>query len=80
MKAALGILGGLLAADALFLCYFWVIRADYYFPGRYEGAFAATAYALLFGLPVLGAYVAVLVIHLTRRRDFKSRCSQRNAD
>ena len=42
MKAALWLLGSLLAADALFLSYFWVIRADYYFPGRYADALAAT--------------------------------------
>jgi len=68
MKTALWILGSLLAADLLFLSWFYVIRADYYFPGRYEDAFAATFYALLFGLPVLGAFVAVLVIHLKRGR------------
>ena len=64
MKAALWILGSFLAADLLFLSYFCVIRADYYFPGRYEDAFAAIIYALLFGLPVLGAFVTVLVLHL----------------
>jgi len=42
MKTALWILGGLLAADLLFLSWFYVIRADYYFPGRYEDAFAAS--------------------------------------
>jgi hypothetical protein len=62
----------LLAADALFLSYFYVIRADYYFPGRYEDAFAATFYALLFGLPVLGSFVTVLVLYLKRRRSSKS--------
>ncbi len=72
MKAALWILGSLLGADLLFLSYFYVVRADYYFPGRYEDAFAATFYALLFGLPVLGAFVTVLVLHLKRARGSKS--------
>ena len=72
MKTALWILGSLLAADALFLSYFHVIRRDYYFPGRYEDAFAATFYALLVGLPVLGAFVAVMVIYLQKRRRFNS--------
>jgi len=72
MKAALWILGSLLAADLLFLSYFYVIRADYYFPGRYEDAFAATFYALLFGLPALGAFVTVLVLRLKRARSSKS--------
>ncbi len=71
MKTALWILGSLLAADALFLSYFYVIRADYYFPGRYEDAFAATLYALLLGLPVLGAFVAVLVFYIRQRRRFR---------
>lgn len=72
MRRVLWILGGLLIADALFLSYFYVIRAGYYFPGRYEDAFVATFYALLFGLPVLGAFVAVLVMHLKRARGSKS--------
>jgi uncharacterized membrane protein len=64
MKAVLWILGGFLAADLLFLSYFYVIRHDYYFPGRYEDAIAATFYGLLFGLPVFVAFVTVLVLHL----------------
>ncbi len=72
MKAALWILGSLLAADLLFLSYFNVIRADYYFPDRYETAFAATFYGLLFGLPVLGAFVAVLVLYVKRAGSSKS--------
>jgi hypothetical protein len=71
MKTTLWILGSLLGADGLFLSYFYVIRADYYFPGRYEDAFAATLYALLLGLPVLGAFVAVLVVYLRQRRRVK---------
>ncbi len=68
MKTTLKILGGLLTADVLFLSYFYVVRADYYFPGRYEDAFAATFYALLFGLPVFGAFIALFALHLTRAR------------
>lgn len=68
MKKVLWILGSLLMADLLYLSWFYVIRADYYFPGRYEDAFAATLNALLFGLPVLGAFMAVLVIYLWARR------------
>lgn len=71
MKMALQILGLLLAADAIFLSYFYVLRADYYFPDRYEDAFAATVYGLLFGLPVFGAFVATLVLYLMRRRGSK---------
>ncbi len=72
MKTALWILGALLGADALFLAYFYVIRADYYFPGRYEDALAATFFALLFGLPVLVAFMAVLLVYLWQRWRFKS--------
>ena len=67
MKTTLYILGGILLADVLFVAYFWVLRADHYFPDRYEDAFAPTAYALLVGLPVLGAFLAVLVIYLRQR-------------
>jgi hypothetical protein len=72
VKAALWILGGLLAADALFVSYFNVLRAGYYFPDRYEDAYAATFNALLFGLPVLGAFIAVLVFYLNRQRSPKT--------
>ena len=68
MKATLWILGSLLAAIAVFLSYFWVIRADYYFPNRYEDALSATFYALLIGLPVLGAFITMLVLYLRRLR------------
>jgi hypothetical protein len=68
VKAALYILGGVLLADLLFIAYFWVLRADYYFPGRYEDAFAATFYALLVGLPVLGAFIALLIVNFNRAR------------
>lgn len=68
MKTALYILGGILVADSLFVAYFWVLRAEYYFPGRYEVAFAATFYALLVGLPILGAFVALLFVYLKRSR------------
>jgi hypothetical protein len=66
MKKALWILGGLLMCDGLFLSYYHIFRRAYYFPDRYEDAFAATAYALLFGLPVLGAFAALLFMHIKR--------------
>ena len=66
MKVALWILGGLLAADALFMSYVHILRRDYYFPGRYEDAFAATLWGLLFGASVLALFLFVL--YLKRRR------------
>lgn len=68
MKSALYILGGILVADLLFVAYFWVLHAEYYFPGRYEVAFAATFNALLVGLPVFGAFVALLIVYFKRSR------------
>ena len=68
MKTTILILGVLLVLDLLFVSYFHVFRASYYFPDRYEDAFQADVYALLFGLPVLGAFVTLLAIHLCRRR------------
>ena len=44
------------------------ITSEYYFPGRYEVAFAATFNALLVGLPVFGAFVALLVVYFKRSR------------
>ena len=41
---------GLIACDVLYLSYFWVLRADYYFPDRYEQAYAAALPALGMGL------------------------------
>ena len=67
MKTALWILGSLLAADALFLSYFYLIRADYYFPGRYEDAFAATIIALPIGMLLLISFVLLLFIARARR-------------
>jgi hypothetical protein len=72
MKAALWILGSLLTLDALYLGYFHVLRANYYFPDRYEDAMGATINGLLFGLPVAGAFTALLVVHLLSRRKAKS--------
>jgi predicted outer membrane lipoprotein len=77
MKAALWILGSLLVADLVFLSHFYLIRADYYFPGRYEDAFAATFYALLLGLPVLGAFVAISALYLTQARS-TPKCDAQN--
>jgi len=68
MRIALWILGLLLVLDLLFVSYFHVFRASYYFPDRYEDALVADLYALLFGLPVLGSFVTLLVIYLRRRR------------
>lgn len=67
MRAALWILGCFLAADLLFLSYFCVIRADYYFPVVYEDAFTAIVYGVVLGLPVLGAFLTVLVFRLIDR-------------
>ena len=71
MKAALWILGMLLLLDVLFVGYFHVFRKDYYFPDRYEDALVADFYALLFGLPVLGAFCALLIQRFFRRRRSK---------
>ena len=68
MKKALWILGALLVCDVLLLSYYHVFRRAYYFPDRYEDAFAATAYALLVGLPILGAFGTLLVLHIKRRK------------
>lgn len=68
VKTALWILGVLLVLDLLFVSYFHVFRAGYYFPDRYEEALGADLFALLFGLPVLGAFVTLLITHLYRRK------------
>lgn len=68
MRVALWILGALLVFDLLFVGYFHVFRAGYYFPGRYEDALAATLCALLSGLPVLGSFAALPVIDFWRRK------------
>jgi len=68
VKTALYVLAGILVADLLFISYFWVLRAEYYFPGRYEDAFAATFYALLIGFPILGAFIALLIAYYKRAR------------
>jgi hypothetical protein len=44
---------GLLLCDVLYLSYFWVFRADYYFPDRYERAYAAAVPALGIGLALI---------------------------
>jgi len=41
---------GLMVCDVLYLSYFWIFRADYYFPDRYEQAYAAAIPALGIGL------------------------------
>jgi hypothetical protein len=67
VKTALYILGGILIADLLFVACFWVLRADR-LPDGYENLFAATFYALLLGLPVLGAFVALLIAYRRHAR------------
>ncbi len=73
MKTALWILGALLAFDLLFVSYFHVLRASYYFPDRYEEAFVGDFYALLFGLPVFGAFMTLLLLYFLRRSSSKDR-------
>ncbi len=68
MNKALYILGGLLVIDIMAYLYFNVFRADYYFPDRYEEAFAATAIMLLLGLPVFGAFIALLAVKFFGKR------------
>ena len=72
MKAALWILGLLLTLDALYLGCFHVLRANYYFPERYEDAMGPTIYGLLVGLPLAGAFIALLIVRLAGRKKSKS--------
>ena len=60
-KCALWTLGALLAFDMLFVSYFHVFRASYYFPGRYEDAFLADFWALVFGIPILCVFITLLI-------------------
>lgn len=68
MKIALWIVGVLLVLDLLFVSYFHVFRASYYFPGRYEDALLPDLFALMFGLPLLVAFVVLLIDYLRRRK------------
>jgi hypothetical protein len=68
MKRALWILGTILLLDLLYVSYFWVWRASYYFSGNYETAFEAAGLALLIGLPIFGAFVALLVVVCSCRK------------
>jgi hypothetical protein len=58
----LWVLGGLMLADVIFLSYFWVFRAAYYFPDRYEEAYRATAVGggcgllFVFAFPLLWSF------------------------
>jgi hypothetical protein len=61
MKRALWILGGLIIVDVAVVIYL-TARAI-----GYEDAVAAQVYGLLVGLPVLGAFCAVLVMYLRNR-------------
>jgi hypothetical protein len=73
MKTALWIFGVLLTIDVLYLSHFYVFQASYYFPDRYEDAIRATINGLLFGLPLAGAFVALLVVKLLGRKKTNSR-------
>ena len=66
MKTILRVLGALLVLDLLFVSYFHIFRAGYYFPDRYEDAVVADFYAVVFGLPIFAAFVTVLALHLRR--------------
>jgi hypothetical protein len=59
MKIAVWVLGLLLGIDALVFAYFSIFGAFYYYPDRYEYAFAATFYCFIVGLPILIAFAFV---------------------
>ena len=67
MKTALWVLGALLAIDALELSYFFIFRASYYFPDRYEDAYAAGAYGGIVAIILMIAFALVLAEHLKPR-------------
>jgi hypothetical protein len=46
--------------------YFWVLHGEYYFPGRYEDAYAAMALAVLVSILALAAVVVSHMI-ISRR-------------
>jgi hypothetical protein len=58
----------LLVIDALYLSYFWVWRKEFYFPERYETAFAASAPGLVVGLVGFLWLAAAVVRELRARR------------
>ena len=63
MKIALWSLGALLGLDAIVLSYFFIFRAAYYFPDRYEDAFAAAFYCGVTGIPLLIAFIVIFIQH-----------------
>ncbi|MBI5772690.1 MAG: hypothetical protein HZA89_02975 [Verrucomicrobia bacterium] len=62
MKFALFILGALLVVDAIYFG-FSLISSE-----GYEDVVGPIIYALLFGLPVVGAFIALLCVHLFKRK------------
>jgi len=49
-------------------CYYFLVWADYYFPGRYESAFAAFGNSVVVSIVVLAAVVVSHFIGRLRRR------------
>jgi hypothetical protein len=47
--------------------WYWIARADYYFPGRYEDAFSGTAICLLVAMPGAAFLIVQGVRFLVRR-------------
>ena len=52
-----------MASDFFFLRYFNWFFADYYYPGAYENAVPASLAGLALGVPVLIAFLVLLVLH-----------------
>ena len=67
MKKILWMLGALFVVDALVMTYFFVFRADYYFPGRYEDALTAGAIGGAVGILLMIAFALVLAQYLRPR-------------
>ena len=56
----------LIAPVAAFYWY-WIARADYYFPGHYEDAFSGTAICLVIAIPGVAFLIVQAVRFLVRR-------------
>ena len=69
IRLILYLIGALLCGDMLYLSYFFIFRADYYLPNDYEDAVQALIYGLLFGLPLLGAFVAFLYVQWSKSKN-----------
>ena len=65
-KIANRVVGVLLVVDVAVLAFVWIVRKDYFFPGRYETAYGITAYGLLFALLVGVVYAVRFFISLAR--------------